>query len=173
MAPSSSSPSVPPASMEYFSSGLILGSGHHHQTHFPIQSNSHPFTHNHNHHHQEFSFVPDHLISPAGSNGGFNLDFNMSTSSGAGAAVASGGFSGFNRGTLQSNSTNHHQSFLTNLQRFPTSENGGGGGAQFLFGALPAENHNPNHSNNNNHQFQLYYENGGCRNSDQKGKGKN
>ena len=167
MAPSSS-----PAPMEYFSSGLILGSG---QTHFPIQTNSHPFDHHHHHHqpHQEFSFVPDHLISPAGSNGGgaFNLDFNMSTTS-----VASTGFSGFNRGTLQSNSTNHHhqhQSFLANLQRFPSSE-GGGGGPQFLFGtgALPAENQHPHHNNNNNHQFQLYYENG-CRNSDQKGKGKN
>ncbi|KAF2533427.1 hypothetical protein F2Q70_00032756 [Brassica cretica] len=126
MAPSSS-----PAPMEYFSSGLILGSG---------------------------------------SNGGgaFNLDFNMSTTS-----VASTGFSGFNRGTLQSNSTNHHQSFLANLQRFPSSE-GGGGGPQFLFGTggLPAENQHPHHNNNNNHQFQLYYENG-CRNSDQKGKGKN
>ncbi|KAF8107561.1 hypothetical protein N665_0119s0026 [Sinapis alba] len=168
MAPSSS-----PAPMEYFSSGLILGSG---QTHFPIQTNSHPFStisDHHHHPHQEFSFVPDHLISPAGANGGgaFNLDFNMSTTS-----VASTGFSGFNRGTLQSNSTNHHQqqqqqSFLANLQRFPSSE--GGGGPQFLFGtgALPAENHHPHH-NNNNHQFQLYYENG-CRNSDQKGKGKN
>ncbi|KAF8079646.1 hypothetical protein N665_1011s0003 [Sinapis alba] len=154
MAPSSS-----PA-LEYLSSGLILGSG---QTHF--QSNVHPFS---DHHHpQEFSFVPDHLISPAGSNGGgaFNLDFNMSTTSGAGTAVASAGFSGFNRGTLQSNSASHHQSFLANLQRFSSSE--GGGGPQFLFGALPAENHH-----HNNHQFQLYYENG-CRNSDQKGKGKN
>ncbi|KAJ4912581.1 Transcription factor TCP2 [Raphanus sativus] len=156
MAPSSS-----PAQMEYLSSGLILGSG---QTHFP---NAHPFP---DHHHQEFSFVPDQLISPAGSNGGgaFNLDFNMSTTSGAGTAVtSSAGFSGFNRGTLQSNSANHHhqQSFLANLQRFSSSE--GGGGPQFLFGALPAENHH-----HNNHQFQLYYENG-CRNSDQKGKGKN
>ncbi|KAG2249362.1 hypothetical protein Bca4012_087319 [Brassica carinata] len=153
-----------PAQMEYLSSGLILGSG---QTHFPIQTNAHPFS-DHHHHPQEFSFVPDHLISPAGSNGGgaFNLDFNMSTTSGAGTAVASAGFSGFNRGTLQSNSSNHHQqSFLANLQRFSSSE--GGGGPQFLFGALPAENHHPN-----SHQFQLYYENG-CRNSDQKGKGKN
>ncbi|KAJ0232890.1 Transcription factor TCP2 [Hirschfeldia incana] len=165
MAPSSS-----PAPMEYFSSGLILGSG---QTHFPIQTNSHPFS---DQPHQEFSFVPDDLISPAGANGGggaFNLDFNMSTASVASTA----GFSGFNRGTLQSNSTNHHQqqSFLANLQRFPSSE-GGGGGPQFLFGgsgALPAENHHPHHNNsNNNHQFQLYYENE-CRNSDQKGKGKN
>nr|UDM55034.1 TCP transcription factor 20 [Rorippa aquatica] len=168
--------SVPPAPssspMEYFSSGLILGSGH---TNFPIQTNSQPFS-DHHHHHQEFSFVSDHLISPAVSNGGaFNLDFNMSTSSGAGAAVsaASGGFSGFNRGTLQSNSTNHHnqqQSFLANLQRFPSSESGGG--PQFLFGTLPVENHHSHHNNHNNHQFQLYYENG-CRNSDQKGKGKN
>ncbi|XP_010439860.1 PREDICTED: transcription factor TCP2 [Camelina sativa] len=180
-APSASSP------MEYFTSGLILGSGQ--QTHFPISTNSHPFSsisdhhhhHQHHHPHQEFSFVPDHLISPAGSNGGaFNLDFNMSTPSGAGAAVSAssgGGFSGFNRGTLQSNSTtsNQHQSFLANLQRFPTSSEGGGGGPQFLFGALPAENHhhNHNHNQNNNHQFQLYYENG-CRNSsDHKGKGKN
>ncbi|KAL9287286.1 Transcription factor TCP2 [Arabidopsis thaliana] len=167
-----SAPSSSP--MEYFSSGLILGSGQ--QTHFPISTNSHPFSsisdhhHHHPHHqHQEFSFVPDHLISPAESNGGaFNLDFNMSTPSGAGAAVSAasgGGFSGFNRGTLQSNSTNQHQSFLANLQRFPTSESGGG--PQFLFGALPAENHH------HNHQFQLYYENG-CRNSsDHKGKGKN
>ncbi|KAG7542374.1 Transcription factor TCP subgroup [Arabidopsis thaliana x Arabidopsis arenosa] len=173
-----SAPSSSP--MEYFSSGLILGSGQ--QTHFPISTNSHPFSsisdhhHHHHHPHQEFSFVPDHLISPAGSNGGaFNLDFNMSTPSGAGAAVSAasgGGFSGFNRGTLQSNSTNHHQhqSFLANLQRFPSSENGGG--PQFLFGALPAENHHHNH-NHNNHQFQLYYEHG-CRNSsDHKGKGKN
>ncbi|EOA16784.1 hypothetical protein CARUB_v10005003mg [Capsella rubella] len=168
--------------MEYFSSGLILGSGQ--QTHFPISTNSHPFSsisdhHHHHHPHQEFSFVPEHLISPAGSNGGaFNLDFNMSTSSGAGAAVSAvsgGGFSGFNRGTLQSNSTsNHHQSFLANLHRFPTASEGGGGGGggpQFLFGALPAENHHHHHQHN--HQFQLYYENG-CRNSsDHKGKGKN
>uniref|UniRef100_A0A1J3D072 Transcription factor TCP2 n=1 Tax=Noccaea caerulescens TaxID=107243 RepID=A0A1J3D072_NOCCA len=174
MAAPSSSPAAP---MEYFSTGLILGSG---QTHFPMQTNSHPFSsisdhhnhHNQHHHHphqQEFSFAPDHLISPAGSNGGgaFNLDFNMSTPSGAGTAVASAGFSGFNRGTLQSNSTNsHHQSFLSNLQRFPSTE--GGGVSQFLFGAMPAESHQHNH----NHQFQLYYENG-CRNSDQKGKGKN
>ncbi|XP_056853197.1 transcription factor TCP2 [Raphanus sativus] len=159
MAPSSSSPPPP---MEYFSSGLILGSG---QTHFPIQTNSpHPFSSSSPH--QEFSFVPDQLMSPAGASG-FNLDFNMSTTT-----STAGAFSGFNRGTLQSNSTNHqHQSFLANLQRFPSSE--GGGGPQFLFGtgALPAENHHLHH-HNNNRQFQLYYENG-RRNSDHKGNGKN
>ncbi|CAN8231514.1 unnamed protein product [Cochlearia groenlandica] len=162
-------------SPSYFSSGLILGSG---QTNFPVQSNSHLFSSSitdHNHHHNEFSYVHDHMISPAGSNGGaFNLDFNMSTSSGAGGAVTTGlaGLSGFNRVTLQSNSTSNNQCFISNLQSGP----------QFLFGALPVENHHPPHHNNNNnnnnnnshnHQFQLYYDNVSRNSSDQKGKGKN
>ncbi|XP_010538544.1 PREDICTED: transcription factor TCP2 [Tarenaya hassleriana] len=148
-----------PAPMEYISSGLLLGSG---QAQFPFQTVSLPFStmsdqHQHQHPHQEFSFVPDHLISPA-VGASFNLDFNIPSSS------AMAGFNGSNRGTLQSNSQNH-QSFLVNLQRFSSDGGGSGGGAPFLIGALPAENHH------HNLQFQLCNENG-CRNSEQKGKGK-
>ncbi|XP_073284833.1 transcription factor TCP2-like [Primulina huaijiensis] len=131
---------------------------------------------------QHFSFAPDHIVSVVnaaaavgGKNDGnsnsqngsnaYNLNFTMSSS------ANSSGLSGFNRGTLQSNSS--LSSLLPQLQRFPPID----GPPSFFIGtAVPVENH---------HQLlsgfdaglQLYYGdahvNSNERQSGQKGKEKN
>ncbi|XP_077243773.1 transcription factor TCP2-like [Tasmannia lanceolata] len=58
---------------------------------------------------QQFSFMPDHLIPMAASSNDYNLNFSISPS-----------LTGFNRGTLQSNSP----STLPHLQRFPSTVDG-------------------------------------------------
>ncbi|KAI7999214.1 Transcription factor TCP2 [Camellia lanceoleosa] len=175
----SSRPQWSSAPMDYFTSGLLNSSPSRnpHSSGFSGQihlGNSLPpsmaisqfsLTADHHHHHhpelQHFSFVPDHLIpvSTAGGGGDYNLNFTIS----------SGGLAGFNRGTLQSNSP----SLLPHVQRLSTID---GSNVPFFIGtaasnAAPVENH---------HQFpagldgrlQLYYGDGGGRQSDQKGKGK-
>lgn len=120
----------------------------------------------------QFSFVPEQLIAttssqPNGSGGDYSLNFSISSS----------GLAGFNRGTLQSNSS--PSSFLPHLQRF-ASPIDGTTNVPFFIGASPMENHHHHHNHHNHHQFpagfdgrlQLYYGDGG-RHSDQKGKGKN
>ncbi|KAJ6402259.1 hypothetical protein OIU84_014365 [Salix udensis] len=93
--------------------------------------------------------------------GDYNLNFTMSSSLAA----------GFNRGTLQSNSSS--PSFFSHLQRFSTSStiDGSTTNVPFLLGAQPQSMENHHH-----HQFphglQLCYGDG-TRHSDQKGKGKN
>ncbi|KAF2305471.1 hypothetical protein GH714_005584 [Hevea brasiliensis] len=116
---------------------------------------------------QHFPFVSDHLIPVAttqpGPGGDYNLNFTISS-----------GLAGFNRGTLQSNSSS--PSLLPHLQRFSSSPVDGSTNVPFFIGAAgapppPMENHH------HHHQFpppglQLCYGDG-SRHSDQKGKGKN
>ncbi|KAL3576393.1 hypothetical protein D5086_021676 [Populus alba] len=121
---------------------------------------------NHQEHLQHFPFVSDHLIpvaattQPPASSGDYNLNFTIS----------SGLAAGFNRGTLQSNSSS--PSLLPHLQRFSTSStiDGSTTNVPFFIGAATPQ------AMENHHQFppglQLCYGDG-TRHSDQKGKGKN
>ncbi|KAJ4825317.1 hypothetical protein Tsubulata_014157 [Turnera subulata] len=110
---------------------------------------------------QHFPF--DHLIPVAtaqsGPGGDYNLNFTISS-----------GLAGFNRGTLQSNSSS--PSLLPHLQRFSSSPlDGSTTNVPFFIGAAPQAMENHHH-----HQFppglQLCYGDG-TRHSDHKGKGKN
>lgn len=166
--------------MDYFNSGLLGPSSsrppHHHfsgqiqlgsSNSLPQAMPIPPFSVTNENHHQEmqhFSFVPDHLIpvtaTQPGPGGG---DYLISSSL------------GFNRGTLQSNS-----SLFPHIQRFGSSSpiDGSNVNVPFLIGtAPPVENHNHHH-----HQFpagfdgrlHLYYGDGSRHSdSDQKDKGKN
>lgn len=173
----------PAAPMDYYGSGLLgLSSSsatrnHHHsgfsgqiplgnslqpQTMFSISSDHPPEM-------QHFSFVPNYIPVSAVANGGdYNLNFSMSSS---------GSLAGFNRGTLQSNSS-PSPSLLPHLQRFSPidgSSNGSffiGGAAASAAAAPTMENHGHHHHHHHHqHQFQLYGD--GSRHSDHKGKAKN
>ncbi|XP_008225508.1 PREDICTED: transcription factor TCP2 [Prunus mume] len=186
--------------MDYFSSGLLgLSSSTrtHHSSGFPGQiqlgMNSIPQTmsvvspfsvsgdhhHNHNPELQHFSFVPDHLIpvttsSQPGNGGDYNLNFSISSS---------GGLAGFNRGTLQSNSSSSPSLLPHHLQRFSPID--GSSNVPFFIGAAAAptmENHHHHHHHHQQHQQQfpagfdrrLQHPYGdGSRHSDHKGKAKN
>ncbi|KAK6150078.1 hypothetical protein DH2020_017603 [Rehmannia glutinosa] len=174
--------------MDYFTSGLLgppaTRSGQMHLAANPFTSVASPLfsvTADHGHPElQHFSFVPDLVPvvnATAGGNSGsnnnnnqhhngngdYNLNFTISSS------ANSSGLAGFNRGTLQSNSSS--PSLLPHLQRFPD-----GSPPSFFIGATaPVENH---------HQFlsgydarlQLCYGDAHANNgrhSGQKGKGKN
>lgn len=149
--------------MDYFTSGLIGPSSRTHQSSGftgQIQLGSPqipPFNVNAETHHdqlQHFSFVPDHHLIP-GSGTDYNLNFTIA---------------GFNRGTLQSNSS----SLLPHLQRFPSPIEGPN--VPFFIGTPPADQNHHHH-----HQFspgfdgrlQLCYGDGSRQHSDHKGKGKN
>ncbi|XWS15986.1 hypothetical protein CRYUN_Cryun34aG0048500 [Craigia yunnanensis] len=165
----------PVTQIDYFAPGLLgpSTSRSHHSSGFPGQiqlCNSlpqaisiPPFNVSGENHQelQHFSFVPnpEHLIPVATTQpvpgGDYNLNFTISS-----------GLTGFNRGTLQSNSP----SFLPHhLQRFSSMD----GSSPFYSGTPPMENHQ-------HHPFpagldgrlQLFYGDG-SRSSDQKGKGKN
>lgn len=170
--------------MDYFNIGLLGPSssrGQHHsfnslaQT-MPISIPS-PFTtsnENHHHHHQEmqhFSFVPDHMIPVTSTQqGGLGGDDdNNSNTNNLNFSISSG----FNRGTLQSNtSTPPPPSYL---QRFTHSSIDG---PTLPFYIPPPVDHH--HHHHHQHQFpagfdprlHLYYGDGN-RNSDHKGKPKN
>ncbi|GMN43197.1 hypothetical protein TIFTF001_012399 [Ficus carica] len=121
-----------------------------------------------------FSFVPEQLIAatssqPNGNGGDYSLNFSISSS----------GLAGFNRGTLQSNSS--PSSLLPHLQRFASPIDGTTNVPFFIGAAAPAasplENH---HHHHHHHQFPAgfdgrlhFYYGDGNRHSDQKGKGKN
>lgn len=133
-------------------------------------------------HHSEiphFSIVPDHLVpvvttAAGGSsnndnsgNGEYNLNFTISSSS-------SSGLAGFNRGTLQSNSST--PSLLPQIQRFTPID---GQPAFYISTAAPPnaavapmENHHHHFLPRFDTGLQLCYGDGG-RHSDHKGKGKN
>ncbi|XP_059665748.1 transcription factor TCP2-like [Cornus florida] len=166
------SPSTP---MDYFSSGLIGPSSSRTQqsssgflgqinlgNSLPQSMTVSPFNVAGDHHSelQQFSFVPDHMVTAAGGSD-YNLNFTISS-----------GLAGFNRGTLQSNSS----SLLSHLQRYSPID---GSNVSFFHGTA-APNAAPVEINHHHHQFpagldgrlQLCYGDGG-RNSDQKGKGKN
>ncbi|KAL3522736.1 hypothetical protein ACH5RR_015570 [Cinchona calisaya] len=162
--------------------GQIQLGNHIHQS---LASVSSPlFTITADHHHsdlQQFSFVPDHLVpvvTAAGgnshsnntgncSNGDYNLNFTISSSS-------SSGLAGFNRGTLQSNSS--PPSLLPHVQRFSPID---GPSAFFTntaappnTGVAPVENHHHHFLPGFDARLQLCYGDG-SRNADQKPKGKN
>ncbi|KAJ6770078.1 TRANSCRIPTION FACTOR TCP4-RELATED [Salix purpurea] len=177
-------PSIP---MDYFGSGLLGASSSrstHHSSGFPGQiqlGNSIPQAmtmsippfclsgESHQEHLQHFPFVSDHLIpvaataQPPASSVDYNLNFTIS----------SGLAAGFNRGTLQSNSSS--PSLLPHLQRFSTSStiDGSTTNLPFFIGAATPQAMESHH---HHHQFppglQLCYGDG-TRHSDHKGKGKN
>nr|XP_016512205.1 PREDICTED: transcription factor TCP2-like [Nicotiana tabacum] len=172
---------------EYFPSGLLglrgndnSTSGFQAQIHLgnPIQQQPQPLpmsspmfsiTRDHHPELQHFPFVSDHL----GTNGHasnsaneYNLNFSISSSS-------SSGLAGYNRGTLQSNSS----SLFPHFQRYEGSQSFFNGST---IAAATAPNNTAAASVDNHHHFlsaydagrlQLFYND--SRHSDQKGKGKN
>lgn len=122
---------------------------------------------------QHFSFVPEHLVpvvnaAAAGGNSSsqnnhsseYNLNFTISPAN-------SSGLAGFNRGTLQSNSSS--PSLLPHVQRFPD-----GSPPSFFIGtAAQVENHHHQFLSGYDARLQLCYGDGNNgRHSGQKGKGK-
>ncbi|XP_073140932.1 transcription factor TCP2-like [Henckelia pumila] len=163
------------AAMDYFTSGLLGPPA------TPVASPLFSLGADHHQELQHLSFVPDHLVSvvnaaaAGGKNDGnsnrqngsnaYNLNFTMASS------ATSSGLSGFNRGTLQSNSSS--PSLLPQFQRFPPID----GPPSFFIGtAVPVENHHQLLSGFDA-RLQLYYGdanvNDDGRQSDQKGKEKN
>ncbi|XP_044460741.1 transcription factor TCP2 [Mangifera indica] len=157
-------------SMDYFNTGLIgPSSSRPHNFSGQIQAMSFPSfslsNENHQEMQQQFPFFADHLIpvttTQPGSGGDYSLNFTISP-----------GLAGFNRGTLQSNSS---PSLLPHIQRFGTSPIDGSN-VPFFIGTTPSPVENPHQ----HHQFpaafdgrlHLYYGDG-SRHSDHKGKGKN
>ncbi|GAA0138524.1 DNA-binding transcription factor [Lithospermum erythrorhizon] len=110
------------------------------------------------HHHQEhhsFSLIPQHYNNNHHNNE-YNLDFSISSSNS----------SGFNRGTLQSNSS----TLLPQIQRFPSStDNNGSSPSAFFLGSHHQQHHF--HPTAFDAGLQLFYADG-SRLADQKGKGK-
>ncbi|XP_065877889.1 transcription factor TCP2 [Euphorbia lathyris] len=171
--------------MDYFSTGLLGPSSSratHHSSGFPGQiqlGNSipqamtmsiPPFSfsgENHQEQLQHFPFLSDHLIPVAtttqqGHGGDYNLNFTISS-----------GLAGFNRGTLQSNSSS--PSFMPHLQRFSSSPIDGSSNVPFFIGATAAPQPPPMENHHHHHQFPpgLHLYGDGSRQSDHKGKGKN
>lgn len=168
-----------------------------HQSLTSVSSPLFTITADHHHHHSShtnlphFSFVPDHLVpvvTAAGGNGnsqsnhtgngnGSNSDYNLNFTI---SSPSSSGLAGFNRGTLQSNSSSP-PSLLPHVQRFSPID----GPSSAFFSSTtasppnaavaPVENHHHHH-----HHFlpgfdarlQLCYGDG-TRHSDHKSKGKN
>ncbi|KAB2601475.1 transcription factor TCP2-like [Pyrus ussuriensis x Pyrus communis] len=190
------------APMDYFSPGLLgLSSSArtHHSSGFSGQihlgMNSIPQTmsvvspfnvsgeHHHGHHSSElqhFSFVPDLIPVTTSSQPGSGVDYNLNFS-----ISSSGGLAGFNRGTLQSNSSSSPSLLPHHLQRFSPID--GSSNVPFFIGAAAAaasptmENHHHHHHHQQHQQQfpggfdrrlqQLYGD--GTRHSDHKGKAKN
>uniref|UniRef100_A0A2P2L3P5 TCP transcription factor BRC1 n=1 Tax=Rhizophora mucronata TaxID=61149 RepID=A0A2P2L3P5_RHIMU len=176
----------PLAPMDYFGMGLLGPASSrttHHSSGFPgqiqlgnsipqaVTISTPPFSlssENHQEQLQHFPFASDHLMPAAttqqpGSNEDYNLNFTIS----------SGLATGFNRGTLQSNSSSSSSpSLLPHLQSFSSSPMDGPTNVPFLIGAAPLTSM----ENHNQHQFpaslQLCYGDG-TRHSDLKDKGKN
>jgi hypothetical protein len=169
--------------MDYISTGLLGPSSSrttHHSSGFPGQiqlgnSIPQPMTmsvppfnvsgENHQEQLQHFPFISDHLMPVAATTqtvGDYNLNFTISSSLAA----------GFNRGTLQSNSSS--PSLFSHLQRFSTSSpiDGSTTNVPFLIGAPQQAMENHHHQHQFPHGLQLCYGDG-TRHSDQKGKGKN
>ncbi|XP_031259284.1 transcription factor TCP2-like [Pistacia vera] len=157
-------------SMDYFNTGLMgPSSSRQHNFSGQIQAMSIPSFGLSNENNQEmqqhFPFVTDNMIpvttTQAGPGGDYNLNFTISP-----------GLSGFNRGTLQSNSS---PSLVPHIQRFGTSSIDGSNVPFFIGTTPPAVENSHQH-----HQFpagfdgrlHLYYGDG-SRHSDHKGKGKN
>ncbi|KAF9620571.1 hypothetical protein IFM89_013236 [Coptis chinensis] len=164
----------PPTSMDYhFSTGLFgqttpssrnhhFSSGFSNQPHFGMPA---PFNVTNEHHPelQQFSFLPDHHLIPepepvGGAGNDYNLNFSISS-----------GFAGYNRGTLQSNSSSHLQ------QRFTSPTDGTN--MPFFIGGNNAAASNASPTDQNQFpagfdgRLHLYYGDGN-RHSDMKGKEK-
>ncbi|KAF8413552.1 hypothetical protein HHK36_001543 [Tetracentron sinense] len=163
--------------MDYFGTGLFGQSAASRTTQFSGQPHfgnpppqhsmtmAPPFNITGDHHHhpelQQISFLPDHLIpDPVAAAEGSDYNLNSTISS---------GLSGYNRGTLQSNSPFP----LPHLQRFSSPVDGSN--IPFFIGTpasavAPVENHH--FPAGFDGRLQLCYGDG-CRHSDLKGKGKN
>ncbi|XP_051126083.1 transcription factor TCP2 [Andrographis paniculata] len=135
--------SSPP--MDYFTTGLLglpASSGQMHLASSPLYNVAAD-------HHQELqhlSFVSDHLVhvmnaAAAGGNSSGNSDYSLNFT--ISPSANSSGLAGFNRGTLQSNSSS--PSLLPHLQRFPDGSPPG----FFIGTAAPVENY---------HQFLAGYD---------------
>lgn len=166
-----------------------------HQSLTSVSSPLFTITADHHHHHTDlphFSFVPDHLVpvvTAAGGNGnshsnhtgngnGSNSDYNLNFTI---SSPSSSRFAGFNRGTLQSNSSSP-SSLLphVHVQRFSPID----GSSSAFFSSTtasppnaavaPVENHHHDHHflPGSDARLQLCYGDGN-RHSDHKSKGKN
>nr|GMD08141.1 transcription factor TCP2-like [Ipomoea batatas]GMD09697.1 transcription factor TCP2-like [Ipomoea batatas] len=187
-----------PTPMDYFTSGLLSSrpmDHHHHSSSSAFPGNIIHLTNPNNNplassvssplfnmgggELQHFSFVSDHLPAPAGNNGNpqqqstnneYNLSFSISPSSSSSGLPA-----GFNRGTLQSNSSS--PSLLPHFQRFPPLDGSSPGFFTFTAAAPNADNHHQHHQflPRFDARLQLYYGDAhpAARPSDHKGKGKN
>lgn len=165
--------------MDYFSSGLLAppSSARSAQMHLP----SNPFTSvasplfsisaDHHPELQHISFVPDHHLVPvvnaaAANNNHTNVEYNLNFT--ISSSANSSGLAGFNRGTLQSNSSSP-SSLLPHLQRYPD-----GTTPSFFIGT--AESHHQFLSGYDSRGLQLCYGDAHANNgrhSAQRGKGKN
>ncbi|KAI3466835.1 hypothetical protein Pfo_023498, partial [Paulownia fortunei] len=172
--------------MDYFSSGLLgppatrPGQMQFLNSLKPVASPLFSVAGDHHTELQHLSFAPDHLVPAVNAaacgnvnssnnhhNGSseYNLNFTISSAN-------SSGLAGFNRGTLQSNSSS--PSLLPHVQRFPPTD---GSPPNFFIGATaPVENQN-HFLSGFDARLQLYYgdahANNGRHHAGQKGKGKN
>ncbi|KAK9714371.1 hypothetical protein RND81_06G089300 [Saponaria officinalis] len=153
---------------------LPFNGSHEIQQHQQQQQQQLPFFLDQHHHHPLIQ-IPNNTTttnSVAGGGGNdYNLNFSISSSS-----TTSGLAAGFNRGTLQSNSSS--PSFLSYLHRLSATD--GGSSVPFFLGGAPiVENqHHHHHYHHDNHQqfnpagLHLNYGDA-ARHPDDKGKGKN
>ncbi|KAL6500676.1 Transcription factor [Orobanche hederae] len=174
--------------MDYFTSGLLgppaaTRSGQMHLTANSFASVAPPLfgvAADHQPELQHFSFMSDLVNAAAGVNSGindnngsgcdYNLNFTISSSVNSPGALA-----GFNRGTLQSNSSPPTCMMMPHLQRFSDGSPSG-------FYVAPAENNHQLQQSGYDARLQLYYggdahgnnnNDNGSRHSGHKGKGKN
>ncbi|CAI0544981.1 unnamed protein product [Linum tenue] len=124
---------------------------------------------------QHFPFVSDHLMPVTTQGGGPVADYNLNF-------TISSGLAGFNRGTLQSNSSQSPSLLPPQFQRFASPIDGSTTHLPFFIGGgapqQPLENHHHHHNHQQlfPHGLQLCYGDGNSsssRQSDHKGKGKN
>lgn len=128
---------------------------------------------------QPFSLIPEHYVPVVTTTGGgnnnhnneYNLNFSISSTN-------SSGLAGFNRGTLQSNSSTACLS--PQIQRFASTDNNVSSPSAFFLGTAPPPHSAVDNHHQQQHHFlpsgfdaglQLFY-GAGSRNADQKGKGK-
>ncbi|CAI0544984.1 unnamed protein product [Linum tenue] len=136
------------------SSGEAHHSHHHHQEQQLLQQQQQ----------QHFPFVSDHLMPVTTQGGGPVADYNLNF-------TISSGLAGFNRGTLQSNSSQSPSLLPPQFQRFASPIDGSTTHLPFFIGGGAPQQPLENHHHHHNHQ-QLF-PHGSSRQSDHKGKGKN
>ncbi|CAL1403086.1 unnamed protein product [Linum trigynum] len=152
----------------------VVSSGEAHHSHHHHQEQQQQLLQQQQQQQQHFPFVSDHLMPVTTTQGGgpvadYNLNFTISS-----------GLAGFNRGTLQSNSSQSPSLLPPQFQRFASPIDGSTTHLPFFIGGgapqQPLENHHHhNHQQLFPHGLQLCYGDGNSssRQSDHKGKGKN